>query len=583
MSKFSLMKYMPFGIILFLMMVSCSSLKVNQKVSSDNVTADISDEKKFEFQYQFFEANKYLLQGNYDLALSLFNGCIKIDPNSAVSHFKLASIYLIQKDYQLAEKHAEMAVLSNNSNIWYLHLAGSLYMQNNHLEKAKESFNKLILRDPNKIDFYFNLADIYLKDNDIPGALKVYNTIEENFGISEIISLQKHKLYLALNKKKEALKELENLAKSNSTNIEYRRMIADFHNQNNNINEAIVIYQQLLIEFPKDGFSHIGLAECYRKQGNSDKSFSELTLGFQSEDIPSDVKFNILLSLIQTAGNDVSVQKTAFDLTIILVELYPNDADINTIYANFLLQNKELVKAREVLVKVIGLRKDKYPVWEQLLLLDNEFQDWKSMLQHSDEALLYFPNQSFVYFFNGFSAFQLEKYDQAVKNLDFGNKLVTKEDPLKKDFLTFLAESYFKIGEREKGYLIFDELLIVDSENIMILNNYAYYLSTDNIKLEKAEEMSKITIDKEPNNSTYLDTYAWILFKRSKYNEALVYIEKAIKFDTNISDVVLEHYGDILIHNNKVNEAVNQWIKASELGKGSGLLDKKISNKAYVE
>jgi len=117
----------------------------------------------------------------------------------------------------------------------------------------------------------------------------------------------------------------------------------------------------------------------------------------------------------------------------------------------------------------------------------------------------------------------------------------------------------------------------------MVLNNYAYYLSEDNRDLNKAEKMSKITITKEPLNPTYLDTYAWVLFKLKRFNESLVYIEKAVANDTTVSDVVLEHYGDILFHTGNKTQALELWIRAKQLGEGSGLLNEKIDKKDYFE
>ena len=248
-----------------------------------------------------------------------------------------------------------------------------------------------------------------------------------------------------------------------------------------------------------------------------------------------------------------------------------------------MLQNNLLKEAHEYLIRVINIRKDKYPVWEQLLLLENQFQNWNSLYSYSSEALEYFPNQSFLYFFNGFSGFQLEKYDEALQSLEFGFKLTTKDDPLRIDYMTFIAECHYKLGNKKEAYAMFDKQLSADSGNIMVLNNYAYYLSVDNKDLDKAANMSLKTLDKEPNNPTYLDTYAWILFKQKNYSEALKYIEKTLEMDSKPSDVVIEHYGDILFFNGFIDKAIEQWKKALLLGNGSGNLEKKINENKYIE
>ena len=81
------------------------------------------------------------------------------------------------------------------------------------------------------------------------------------------------------------------------------------------------------------------------------------------------------------------------------------------------------------------------------------------------------------------------------------------------------------------------------------MNNYAYYLSLLNLKLELAEKMSGTVIQNNPDNATYLDTYAWVLFKKKDYRLAKFYIESAINNDKESSAVLIEHYGDILYLN----------------------------------
>ena len=114
------------------------------------------------------------------------------------------------------------------------------------------------------------------------------------------------------------------------------------------------------------------------------------------------------------------------------------------------------------------------------------------------------------------------------------------------------------------------------------LNNYAYYLSERNEDLEKAEQMSRKTIDAEPKNSTFLDTYAWILFQQGKYADAKTYIDQAIENDSTLGDVVLEHAGDIYYMSGEKEKALDFWTKAAEKGEGSGLLSKKIKLKRIV-
>jgi Tfp pilus assembly protein PilF len=112
--------------------------------------------------------------------------------------------------------------------------------------------------------------------------------------------------------------------------------------------------------------------------------------------------------------------------------------------------------------------------------------------------------------------------------------------------------------------------------------------------LDKAEEMSYRTVKAEPANSTYLDTYAWILFEKGKYAEARIYIDQAMQNGGDKSSVVVEHCGDIYYQNNEYEKALEYWKQAEKLAaeptedkneirdeKELKLLKRKIANKKY--
>ena len=95
--------------------------------------------------------------------------------------------------------------------------------------------------------------------------------------------------------------------------------------------------------------------------------------------------------------------------------------------------------------------------------------------------------------------------------------------------------------------------------------------------------MSLKTIQREPENATYLDTYAWILFEMKQYSEALKYIKKAVDYDSTRSGVIIEHYGDILYFNDDTDGAIEQWKRVKTIGNGSDKLDEKIVSGKYIE
>src|SRR5690606_32580031 len=108
----------------------------------------------------------------------------------------------------------------------------------------------------------------------------------------------------------------------------------------------------------------------------------------------------------------------------------------------------------------------------------------------------------------------------------------------------------------------YEEAIALDSTNAYALNNYAYYLALRKEKLPLAAEMSKKSNELEPDFASYEDTYAWVLFQQGEYEEALVWIKRAIDHADGASDTLLEHYGDILAKLGRIDDAIVQWEKA---------------------
>ena len=195
------------------------------------------------------------------------------------------------------------------------------------------------------------------------------------------------------------------------------------------------------------------------------------------------------------------------------------------------------------------------------------------------------------------AAIKKEDYKQIIKVCEPG--IEATPDAL--DFYYYLAIAYHKAEQPDSVLSVctkalehvttdtrkeivsnFYSIMGYNPSNIGTLNNYAYYLSVERRDLDKAEEMSYKTVKAEPNNATYLDTYAWILFEKGNYAEARIYIDNAMKSDEEKSDVVVEHCGDIYFMTGDVEGALKYWKKALEMGSESKTLKEKIEKKKYI-
>jgi tetratricopeptide (TPR) repeat protein len=218
-----------------------------------------------------------------------------------------------------------------------------------------------------------------------------------------------------------------------------------------------------------------------------------------------------------------------------------------------------------------------------VLFIQAEQNDFEGMLKTSKESLEYFPADPLFYYFNGVSNKWFKNYDVAINSLEIGAEFVVDNQNLLLECYSSLADVYHTTKQYKLSDEYYEKVLEIDPNNILVLNNYAYYLSVRKTNLEKAKEMSFRSNELEPNNGTYQDTYAWVLYELKEYELAKEWLLKALLNGSDKSAVVVEHYGDILYRLGEVYEALNQWKKAKELGDASEFLDKKIKEGKLYE
>jgi tetratricopeptide (TPR) repeat protein len=346
--------------------------------------------------------------------------------------------------------------------------------------------------------------------------------------------------------------------------------------------QALELYNQILQTDPENPYINISLSDYYRKQGDRVKALEYLKAGFANPNLDIDTKVSIMLAYYSVTEFYSSYKGEAFELASILVNTHPNDPKAHSIYADFLMQDKRYEEARQSFRKVISIDSTKYLIWEQLLFAEAELGDHRAMADESKRALELFPDQPMLYMFAGAAAFQLKDYEAAAKYFKNGANFVVMNDKMLAQFYSYLGDTYFQLHDHEQSDAAYEKVLKIEPANVLVLNNYAYYLSLRGVNLEKAEQMAKKAVEIEPDNSSYLDTYGWVLFKLGRYEEARSWIAKAMEKGEE-SAVVVEHYGDVLWKLNDKKEAVKYWEKAREAGEGSELLEKKVQDKTYYE
>ena len=539
--------------------------------------------KRLEFDRYFFDGIKEKTNGNFQRAAQNFDEASHVDANNPASFYELGNAYLHLSKIAEAEIASQKAVKLDGHNKWYISQLADIYRYEKKWALAADMCQKLIEESPEEMDGYFSLAEMQLAQNKTQDAIKTYDKIDKKFGKSQETGLRKYKVYMDADKPEKALDELERLITENPKESKFYALQAETYMKMGKQEKAIEVYNKLLAKNPDNGEAQMALAEFYYKNGDRPSSINMLKKAFANKGLSIDAKIGILYNnYLMPDKISADSKKEAYALTEILVQTHPEEAKAHAIYADFLYQDKKLKEALAEYRRSRDLKDNIFAVWQQIFFIESELRDNKGLEEESNKALELFPSQPMVYFFNGRAKIDLKDYKGAIDVLESGLGQNIDNPKLESEFYINLAEAYYRQKNYKESDLYFEKVLKQDPTNATAMNNYAYYLSVRNEKLDRAEDMSKRSLELEPNNSSYQDTYGWILYQRGKYAEAAEYIKKSLDAEPGSAEVN-EHYGDAQYKLGNVDNALQYWKKAKSLGSDSPTLDKKISDKKINE
>jgi tetratricopeptide (TPR) repeat protein len=579
----------PGACFLLLSVLLLSSSVFAQNKKQDNTGAatvvpgkqlTVSDSEKV--RVLFFAALREKTIENLKDAEDDFAGVIQIDPANDASLFELANLKKIKNNYDDAQQLLEKAVAVSPDNEWYWTALADCYEKNNDFAKLENVFNELIRINPNKPDYYFDQANAYFYQKKYDEALQVYDKLEQLTGPSDDILGNRQKIYLKQGKVDLAAAQMEKMIADNPAQMKYYLFLAELYNANNFSDKALKVLQTAEKINAGSGLVHLALAHIYRDKKNYEASYNELTLAFAIPDIDIDQKIKIISGYLPKFP-DPNAKASALELSRILTASHPADAKAWAVYGDMLLQNEKLKDARASYQKSVSINNQVYEVQEQLVRIELGDNDFDGAIKDGENALSFFPNQAWMNYLVGVAWLQKKDDKKAIEYIKNATSLEFQDKDLLSQSFSALGDCYHDLKDNVNSDAAYEKALINNPDNAFTLNNYAYYLSVRGDQLEKAASMSKRSNELQPDNASFEDTYAWILFKQKDYPGAKQWMEKALAHDKTNSAIKSEHYGDIMFYLGNVDAAVENWKKAKAFGEQSPVLDKKINERKYTE
>ncbi len=566
-------------IILLFCAISISSAQETQPIKQ---TLSASEQRKLD--YIFFEALILKNAGKYDAAFDLFRHCLTIDSTASAVLFELSSFYVQLDEPEKAVSLLKEAVRYSPDNFTYRMSLASLSLTVGMYGEAAEEYEELVKAYPGKIELNYYLAEAYTRQGEIGQAIETFDALEQIVGMSEPLSVQKYRLYMALGQSDEAFKELKKLADKYPANARYPILIGDLKLESKKLDEALDYYQKAYAIDPENPYYTVSMANYYELTGNPEAAEEQVRLALINDKLDVEIKVGILSRHIQQLQRNRNATEGANALFQTLLEQHPEEIELKLMYASLLVMQENMEEARFQLQLVTEMDPLQDRAWKQLMDFSFQEKDYDEVIRLCKKAMEIFPEDPFYYFWTGIAYYQQKKYQAAIDIYLEGMRIVPEENrQLRSDFYGQLGDIYFQMKRPDDAFAAYEEALRLNERNIGVLNNYSYFLALSKRELDKAERMSALAVRMEPNNSTYLDTYAWVFFVKGNYSLAKIYIENALNKDTTNSAVLVDHYGDILYKTGDKEGALKQWKRAKEMGKESEVLNRKITEETYYE
>ncbi len=545
-------------------------------------TIDTNNQRKFD--YYFYEALSEKARGNYAEAFDLFKHCHALDSTNANVLSELSGFYNVLQEKNKALSYLQKAVEKDPNNYYYNMMLASLNREMDQKEEAIDIYKNILEAHPDKIDVFMALAEAYNDNGDLEKAIEVLDELEQNVGMREAITLNKFRLYSMLSEQEKAFDEIESIIEKNPDNLDYIILLGDLYMQDNQLEKSIEQYEKVKAIDPNLPSLVLSMVNYYEKTGKPELAQKEIRQALTNPMFEVDVKLQLLtryISLLQSYKTDTKVVNPLFTT---LFDQHPHNAQLNFLYGSVLLLQENEAEAMKQFELYTTAEPENPAGWEQMLRIALP-DSLDKVISITENALKYLPNEYQFYFYLGASKYQQEKYQEALNVFNEGLEAMGEESPpMKSDFYGQVGDLNYHLGNKEVAFENYEKALKLNPQNLGVLNNYSYFLSVNGEKLDRAEQMSGITVKAEPTNATFLDTYGWVLFKQGAYTMAKIYIENAVKYsEDDPSAEVLEHYGDVLYKVGEKEEALEQWKKAKELGGDSKTLEKKIKRQKYIE
>ncbi|MGE5399932.1 MAG: tetratricopeptide repeat protein [Ignavibacteriales bacterium] len=580
----------------------CSSDKLQKDSVADDNTQQQENLKSKEAMEHFIEGGLADAKGDYSSAILEYQDALRLDPMAGI-YYALGKDYLQLNKLSLALASASSAVAMDSSNIDYYSLLAEIYLHGHQADSAAAAYEKIIKLDTNNVAAYYSLAGIYEQAKPLK-ALEIYHKLLEVTGPEWSILAHIAELYERMGNTDESIKTIEQLLTIDPSNVEVQKLLIDSYIKTNKYDQAINKINELLVKYPDDISLREMKGQVYLQQNEWQKASDEFRVVLNNPKVSVDTKVKIgslfltqsvqdstLLPVVKEIFQKLDQDTTNWQVKMVLGEIALHEKNDSTAISEFkqvtdlakwnadawvrlgglYFDNKKYNEAAQVLKEAVQSFPDNFPINLILGLSLSQINNFTDAGQYLKKAVTLNPKDITALSAYGYTLNQMKEPEQAVYYI----KEALGIDPNNVELMGTLGLIYNAQKKWSECDSAYSRALELDSSNALVLNNYAYSLAERGVRLTEALKMAEAAVQKEPSNSSYLDTFGWVFFKLGEYDKAEEYIRKAIELDSKNS-TLLEHLGDVKYKAGNKTKALEMWQRAYQLNTDNTDLKNKI-------
>lgn len=399
----------------------------------------------------------------------------------------------------------------------------------------------------------FNLAKAYTqqyvhtKDTaDYNKAMAIYNRMEQGSGKDVYTSAQKISLMLLRNDSAAVYREVRSILDALPNDATAHLYAGAVYDNMHDDSLALKNYRESVAIDSTSGQAYWQLASFYHTRGDSIGYDREVFNALRSANLDFDVKNKIMLGYLSELYSDSLQWPRIEELFGVMKRLNGDEPELYALMGRFCASKDDYKGARENFDYASALDPSSDEYLTYLVQADGMCDSTDAVIEDGTKGIERFPDNMYfpIVVSNAYS--QKKDYDKAIAVLRAVELPVIHNKKAVSQLYGALGDTYYLASMPDSAFVQYEKAIELDPENYMIYNNAAYFMAEKGIDLDKALRYGSYAVASEPENPTFLDTYAWIYFKRREYDKAADEMIKALEYSRTDSVVVDEVVVDTL-------------------------------------